>query len=211
MTMKRQLGGRLKKLEIELTSACNAKCPLCMRTKIDNLNINHYTLEDIVNIFGDVDLTDISIKFCGVLGDPIACPELYEITQYFLYKNVRHIEVSTNGGLKSKKFWKEYGELSKESKGRLEVYFSIDGIKTNDYRIGVDLKKVWDNFYAYREAGGRLTWQYIIFDYNKHEVESAKSLAKDLNIRFFTRTAWKNEVSEKDQNTIEKQARDRNY
>jgi len=204
------------KIELELTSACNAKCPLCMRTVLMERNqpvqIDNYTIKEIETYFKDMDLKGATIKFCGVLGDPIACRDLYAITEYFIIeKDVKIIEVSTNAGLKTKEFWSKFGQISKVSGKKLEVHFAIDGLTRNDYRVGVDLKKVWNNVNAYLDAGGSGVWQYIVFDYNEHELEDAKKLSKKKGMRFITRIAWKNQISKRDKAKIVRKSIRRNY
>lgn len=205
----------MKAIEIELTSACNARCPLCMRTRLIekgiSVQIEHYTIDDIKRYFDPIDMKDMRIKFCGVLGDPIACPDLYEISEYFLEKEVKHIEVSTNAGLKTTKFWEEYGKLSSKSNNRLEIHFAIDGVYTNYYRVGVNLDKVWKNVDTYLDAGGFASWQFIIFDYNKDEVPIARTMARDKGMKFITRTAWKNDATEIEQKEIKRKTENRDY
>ena len=57
--------GVVKKLHIELTNACNSKCPLCPRTGtpiVGNSGIKNLTLEDIKKInFQNLEV----ISFCG--------------------------------------------------------------------------------------------------------------------------------------------------
>jgi len=205
----------MKALEIELTSACNARCPICMRTRLIEKGIpvkkEHYSLDNIKQYFDPIDMKGMRLKFCGVLGDPIACPELYEISEYLLNREVKHIEVSTNAGLKTSKWWEKYGELSANSDNRLEIHFAIDGVNTNDYRVGVNLEKVWNNVDMYLNAGGFASWQYIIFKYNEHELDEARTIAKDKGMKFITRTAWKNDVSEVEQNEIKRKAENKDY
>jgi len=205
----------VKSIEFELTSACNAYCPECKRTMLavkgEPVKPRHYNIWEIEKYFDPVDLRGFWIKFCGVLGDPIACPDLYDISKYFLEKGVEHIEVSTNAGLKTMAFWKRYGELSKEYPDRLEIHFAIDGLTSNDYRVGVNLDKVWNNVNTYLDAGGKACWQYIIFDYNKYEVEGARKLSEKKGMPFITRTAWKNDATKDERQEIENMAINRSY
>lgn len=202
----------MKSIEFELTSACNARCNICQRTlmakKGTPVKIQHYSIEDIERYFDSVDMRGWKLKFCGVLGDPIACPDLYNITEYFIDKGVSHIEVSTNGGLKTKDFWRRYGKLDKTV---VNIHFAIDGVDTNYYRVGVDLKKVWNNVNAYLDSGGTASWQFIIFDYNKHEVEMARKIAKEKGMTFITRTAWKNDTSKNEMKKIYVQSLTKDY
>jgi molybdenum cofactor biosynthesis enzyme MoaA len=193
----------VKRLEIELTTICNAACPICRRTRAINsgkdIGVKQLTLSDIKSILGKQNMTNVKVKLCGVLGDPLACNELYDIVDYLVNeKHIRYIDISTNGGLKSIKYWKRLGRLSKNSNGRFVVKFAIDGVTRNDYRVNVDTNKVWNNFNAFTDVGGHVAWQYIIFDYNKDEVELAKEIAFKRNIPLHTRTAWRNDASEKE-------------
>jgi molybdenum cofactor biosynthesis enzyme MoaA len=188
-------------VEIELSSLCNAKCSACMRTILDERDEWYYkgnvSLDDIIDWFESLDISDTKIKMCGVLGDPMINPELYEIIFYFLYeKNVRDIEMSTNGGTRPIQFWKDLGLLSKQSNKRFHIHWAVDGVTRNDYRENVILDKVWENINAYHSTGGHSIWQYIIFDYNESEVEMARTKAKENGMKFATRVSWRN-TSEK--------------
>ena len=74
-------------IEIELSSLCNAKCSGCMRTILDNQGKYYYKgnllLDDIIDWFEPLDISNTKIKMCGVLGDPMINPELYEIIFYY--------------------------------------------------------------------------------------------------------------------------------
>jgi len=184
-------------VEIELSSLCNAKCSACMRTMLDLHNKPYHkgnlTFDEIQKWFDNIDLTQTKFKLCGVLGDPMINPELYDIIFYLLYeKNVREIEMSTNGGTRSTKFWEELGLLSSNSNKRFYIHWAIDGATRNDYRENVDLNKVWQNVDAYHSKGGHSIWQYIIFDYNEHEADLARQMAKEKGMKFATRKSWRN-------------------
>ena len=119
-----------------------------MRTMLDDKGIDYYkgniSYSEIVKWFKTQDLSETKIKLCGVLGDPIVNPELEDILDYLLYqKQVKNIEISTNGGIRTKKFWINMAELSKFSKGRMEVHWAIDGVTMNNYRENVNLEKVY--------------------------------------------------------------------
>ena len=183
--------------EIELSSLCNAKCSGCMRTMLDNKGIDYYkgniSYDEIVKWFKDIDLTQTKFKLCGVLGDPIVNPDLENILEYLLYqKKIKNIEISTNGGLRNEKFWKELAELSLYSDKRMEIHWAIDGVTRNDYRENVDLAKTWMNFNTYLNNGGNLIWQYIEFDYNKDQIPLAQKIAKEKNIKLYIRKSWRN-------------------
>ena len=205
----------MKSIEFELTSACNAYCPMCKRTILADrgypIKPRHYSISDIKKYFDPIDMKGFWVNLSGVLGDPIACPDLYDISEYFMKKEIEYMVVSTNAGLKTMTFWKRYGELSNKYEDRIDVHFAIDGLTRNDYRVGVNLKKVWNNVNAYLDAGGKAVWQYIIFDYNKHEIEEARKLSKEKGMPFITRTAWKNDTDSSEKIKIENIALNKDY
>ena len=205
----------MKSIELELSSACNAYCPMCKRTILADrgypIKPRHYSISDIKKYFDPIDMKGFWVNLSGVLGDPIACPDLYDISEYFMKKEIEYMVVSTNAGLKTMTFWKRYGELSNKYEDRIDVHFAIDGLTRNDYRVGVNLKKVWNNVNAYLDAGGKAVWQYIIFDYNKHEIEEARKLSKEKGMPFITRTAWKNDTDSSEKIKIENIALNKDY
>ena len=170
------------RIEFEISSLCNALCSGCQRTMMDLKGKYYYkgniTITQMCEWFDDVNLKDARIKLCGVLGDPIINPDC--------------IEISTNGGMRTAKFWKDLAELSKLSDKRLYVHWSIDGVTRNDYRENVNIDKVWENFHTYYDAGGKAIWQYIHFDYNADEIPLAKQKAKELEIELKIRVSWRN-------------------
>jgi len=185
------------RIEFEISSLCNATCSGCQRTMLDNRGQYYYkgniSISQMYDWFDDVNLKDARIKLCGVLGDPIVNPDCIDICSYLLLeKHVKNIEISTNGGTRTKKFWTELAELSKYTNKRLYVHWSIDGVTKNDYRENVNIDKVWDNFYTYYNAGGKCIWQYIHFDYNADEIDLAKKKAKELDIELKIRVSWRN-------------------
>ena len=185
------------RIEFEISSLCNALCSGCQRTMMDNKGEYYYkgniTMSQMYDWFDDVNLKDARIKLCGVLGDPIINPDCVEICTYLiLEKKVKSIEISTNGGMRTSKFWTELAELSKLSNKKLYVHWSIDGVTKNDYRENVNIDKVWENFYTYYNAGGKAIWQYIHFDYNADEIPLAKKKAKELGVELKIRVSWRN-------------------
>ena len=190
------------RIEFEISSLCNAKCSGCQRTMLDDKGEYYYkgniSMVQMNEWFDDVNLKDARIKLCGVLGDPIINPECVDICSYLiLEKKVDRIELSTNGGTRGEKFWKDLAEISHLSKrdndlSGLVVHWSIDGVTKNDYRENVSLEKVWKNFNIYHKNKGRSIWQYIHFDYNADEIELAKKKAQILNIPLRVRVSWRN-------------------
>ena len=190
----------LKKIELELSTYCNAKCPLCARTQfIDNVDLEHISLKDIIRLFPTLESCEHKqFKFCGVLGDPLMNPEILEITKYIV-KNNGYCNISTNSGIQTEQFWFELGRISAETKN-VYVHFAVDGFEETNhiYRVNIDFNIINRNMQAYFEGGkGDMLggWTYIVFDHNEHEVELAKKRATELNLDFVIRTGMRNSLS----------------
>jgi MoaA/NifB/PqqE/SkfB family radical SAM enzyme len=180
----------IKKLEIENSSICNAACPQCLRenfpgdySRFDQTYLStdffQYRIPD--KIYNNIS----SILLSGSLGDPCSAPNILEVCKILKEKAPQaRINISTNGGMKSTKFWKEMGSiLSKHDK----IIFAIDGLEdTNDiYRVNVKWKKVIENSSAFIDSGGSADWQFIVFKHNEHQIEQARQLSKDLGFENF--------------------------
>ena len=189
----------IKKIEIELSTRCNARCPGCARTlegkTNPNVNLNDITLENYKKILHSNEyIANKEIFYCGVLGDPLINPEFYEICEYTLTMNPQIIIVSTNGGLRNKEYWTKLGKLSSNNP-KLDIRFCVDGFeKTNHlYRVGVEWNKLLENMTAYSNAGGNGHWIYNPFDHNINDIDQAKNLANDLGFNFSIRYSMKQE------------------
>lgn len=182
------------KIELEITSDCNAACPGCARTlNSDLLQINSFTLQDLQRIFPSKDIKNNQFKFCGVLGDPIVNPDCLKMIEWLVY-NGGYCEISTNGGYNNADWWSRLGQVASAYPGMLHIHFCADGHKETNhiYRVNTVWKVLERNIAAYTDAGGVGTWIFIVFDHNEHEVEEARQLAQQLGFRFATRTGMRN-------------------
>ena len=182
----------IKEIHIEPTSLCNAHCPQCARNiHGEGLNPNIKLQSLDLNWFKN-NLTPDTIKglnkifFCGNVGDPAATPELLEIIAYLKKHNAELIiGLNTNGGLKTAEWWHTLGHLLN---GKFDYcVFSIDGLEDTNhlYRVNVEWKKIMENVRAFISAGGSAHWDMLVFDHNKHQIDSASRLAKELGFTWF--------------------------
>jgi MoaA/NifB/PqqE/SkfB family radical SAM enzyme len=189
----------IKKIELEITSNCNAACPGCARTlNPDLLTINTITFADIKRIFPTKEhINGKQFKFCGVLGDPAFNPECLDMVKYFT-DHGGFCQISTNGGIQTAEWWWQLGAISLETK-LLEVNFCVDGHKETNhmYRVNTKFNIIERNMEAYKAGGlgfAQATWIYIVFDHNEHELEAAKEHARSLGFKFATRTGMRNSM-----------------
>jgi MoaA/NifB/PqqE/SkfB family radical SAM enzyme len=198
-------------LQLEISSNCNLGCPGCVRTVYDPIssyddpaqditieNLRVSTHPDIAkNKFLSVDtvkqlLSATSsqqvkrIEFIGTIDDPLMHPQFLEIIEHIVSLNTISIVIHTNASLRNPQYFADMARILEDP--RHVVCFSIDGLQdTNSlYRRGSQWQKIMDNAQAYIQAGARSRWQYLIFDWNKHQVEQAKQLAAQMGFTEFT-------------------------
>ena len=205
----------INKIELEITSNCNAACPGCARTQnIDILEINSFTIANLKCMFPDErHITGKQFKFCGVLGDPIANKDCFEMIKYLVSHN-GYCQLSTNAGLQSTSWWKQLGELSSET-NLVDVNFCVDGHRETNhiYRVNTIFDVIEKNMQAYADGGNGkalASWIYIVFDHNEYELPIAQEHAERLGFKFATRTGMRNsyhnwvaDIRKKDKDTRE--------
>lgn len=173
---------RIKRIDLEITSFCNIKCSGCTRelaSQKDYFNNREIlSLELIKQKFRKEDWPEIKIlNLCGSIDEPTSHPEFFDIIKFFKEWEI-YISISTNGSIRSESWWTELGSILKDVKHH--VIWGIDGIdETSEiYRQGSKFSKVQKNFRAFNKAGGRSTWQFIVMEHNKHQLDSLQEIAK---------------------------------
>ena len=80
----------------------------------------------------------------------------------------------SNGGLRNKEWWSELGSVL--SNPFDACYFGIDGLSDTNHihRVNVSFDKVMENAEAFITAGGRAHWEFLVFDYNEHQVDKSR-------------------------------------
>lgn len=168
-------------IDIELTSYCNIRCKGCFRVlskEADKiLNKEILDLKTLRERFQKQFFPNIKIiNFCGSIDEPISHPQFFDVIKHFKDWGV-HINVATNGSLRTEKWWQELAEVMPENH---RVTWGIDGANelSEIYREGSSFKKVQKNYRAFNQAGGKSNWQFIVFEHNEHQLEQAKEIAK---------------------------------
>ena len=178
---------------LELTDKCNAACPMCGRTqqanhcrtdksKVKNIEL---TLNDIRKAFTPELCRQIrQIDLCGGLGDPPAASQCLEICDYLVDQGVT-VTLSTNGGLRSKRWWRSLGEIFNANDSLVE--FHIDGLEDTNhlYRVNTRFDKIIDNASHYLQSGATAEWHFILFQHNQHQVEEAVALSRGMGFSQF--------------------------
>lgn len=187
----------VREVHLELSTNCNASCPLCPRTFFgyphnSGYPITELGLSDIQNIFENATGTRSwypnlllqldEIKINGNLGDFMLARESLEIIEYFRAHNPRlHIRIHTNGGARNAEFW------TRLAASKPVVCFALDGFEDTHslYRKDTKFETVLNNAKTFIAAGGIAIWKMIKFDHNAHQIEEARALSQELGFYRF--------------------------
>lgn len=173
----------IRTVEIELSSFCNAACPLCPRNVFGypyhngfaptNLSLEHIKKILDIEFLKQVD----KILLEGNLGDFIMNPEAIDIIEYIRNANPNLlIYAVTNGSAGTEQFWKDLARLN------VQVEFSIDGLEDTHsiYRRNTSWKKIIRNAELFIAADGHAVWKMIKFDHNQHQIEQCQRMSQEL-------------------------------
>ena len=174
-------------LDFELSSICNAGCPVCSRRIYGSFNPfeqTYWKFEDIKRVVG-VDLVK-QLKFfnvCGNFGDGMGNPDIVKVAEWVKLNNPEcEFHISTNGGIGDTTQYKKLAELD------VRITFGIDGYgdKNELYRINAKWDKVYENFKTFskykKHTDQRFTIQFLLWDQTRDQIEQIVKLAEESNI-----------------------------
>jgi len=176
----------IRSVHIELTTKCNARCPMCMRNyRGFDYNSGYpdteLTLEDIQHILTpDILKTIDHVNFNGNLGDFASAREALEIVEYLVSHNIA-VNINTNGSLRTKTWWQ------KLASPKVTIGFALDGLADTHarYRQDTDWHRIIQNAQAYIAAGGRAIWRFVPFEHNRHQEAECRALAREMGFVSF--------------------------
>ena len=207
--MLRLLMAKIKHLDIEVSSTCQAACPMCARhtagkTTIDPVN---QTLADVKRTYREISKGLETITMCGNIGDTMGNKEIALICRWFIMRNPDiEITIHTNGGLGNPKTYKELALLG------VRIVVAIDGMEdTNHYhRVGVKWSNLLKNLEAYQSGFenkikvrwtekrnnngnvgeyGMIEIQMLIWQHNQHQVLEMADFAQQHKANLWYRRA----------------------
>ncbi len=173
-------------LTIDPTNICTLRCPFCPTGQQRNSRPKEAMFfQNFKKIIDELGPYLIHIDFCN-WGEPLLNKELFDMIAY-AKKFFIDTKVDTNLNYLSEE---DAEKMILTGLDRLIV--SIDGTSQetySKYRVGGDFHKVINNLKTLIEKKKELnrknpfiTWQFLVFRHNEHEIEEVKRLGRELGV-----------------------------
>ena len=193
---------RPRRIRIEASSACQLRCPSCPTTTKETLSVIGKGLLTFDNFRKLVDknpwIEEIELSNYGEI---FLNPQLVEIIGY---AHERGVALTCDNGTNFNHVRDEAAEALVKF-GFCSITCSIDGASPETYaiyRARGDFNRVIANIRLlnrYKEQYGSpfpfLTWQFVVFGHNEHELSAARDLARELGMAFYAKLSWDSQFS----------------
>jgi len=172
--------------QIEPTTHCNLRCPLCPVTEGMDRPSAHMDADlfrKLIDETGDYAL----IALLWDWGEPFVHPQIYEMISYAKRKNMALV-CSTNGHT----FAKETNARRLVESGLDTVIFAVDGITQESYQryrypgnletVLRGIRNVVEQRKALRSKTPLIVFRFLVMRQNEHEIPDLKRLVCDLGV-----------------------------
>ena len=184
-------------IRLEACSACQLRCPSCPTTTGHTEEVvgkSVLKLADFVKLVDDNPWIG-SIELSNY-GEVFLNPDLLGIFRHAHERNVT-LEIANGANLNHARDEVLEGLVRYRV---AKVLCSVDGASQETYaryRVRGNYKRVIGNIrrinHFKRTLGSelpRLSWQFIAFGHNEHEIPAARTLAQELGMQFYVKLSW---------------------
>jgi len=193
---------RPRRVLLETTNRCNLNCPYCLVGMQNDLVAKHgnaahdllsrpmgtMSEEVFERIRAEIKAFGIESVLLHFQGEPFLNRMTPEFTRR-LKEDGLYVGIFTNGLAFNDRNIAEVAAAKPDL-----IRFSVDGASEETYqknRVGGVFAKVVSNMRKMKVAVGdgptRLEWQFLPLRNNEHEVETARAMAEDIGVHFFTK------------------------
>jgi MoaA/NifB/PqqE/SkfB family radical SAM enzyme len=186
-----------QKIRLDASTVCQLRCPVCPTSLGEtgkNLGAGFLSFKNFKKfIESHPRITNIELSNWGEI---FLNPELIKILEYAYLK---HVKLSAENGANLNTVSENTIEAMVRYRLR-DLCCSIDGTSQETYshyrrngnfhQVIANIKKI--NFYKklYNSPFPRMTWQFVAFGHNEHEINRARKMASKLGINFFLKLNW---------------------
>ena len=120
---------------------------------------------------------------CGNNVDPIYLSQFLQLCPRLKENNCK-INITTNVSAKTKSWWKKLNSILDEND---ILQFSIDGLEDTNhlYRKNAKWNSIMEGIKVFAERKCKLSWKYIVFKHNQHQLKDAKGLSEKFGFDHF--------------------------
>lgn len=181
-------GAPVRSFNMEITNRCTLSCSECART--DNPwvlnNLTQLPVELLQRLFPVSErqqLSGVKINLCGTYGDCIYHTRFHDVIAHLKAAGLS-VMIETNGSHRPMAWWEKTCALLDD---RDAITFSVDGLEDTNHLYRVNSR--WSDIIAAMEYCAPrvfVSWKFIIFRHNEHQLEQARTLAARLGVRDIT-------------------------
>lgn len=202
-----------RKIRLEASSVCQLRCPSCPNTSgamQPTIGKGFLKPDDFQNLVDDNPwIREIELSN---YGEMFLNPDLLEIIEY---AHARQVLLRANNGVNLNYVHEEVlAGLVKCSFRSMTC--SLDGASNRTYsryRVNGDFERVVENIRKinslkrlYQSRYPMLTWQFVVYGFNEHEISMARDMATALNMAFRLKLSWDPAFSPvRDQEAVKKE------
>jgi MoaA/NifB/PqqE/SkfB family radical SAM enzyme len=193
---------RPRQIRLEASSACQLRCPSCPTTTKATrpvIGSGWLRFSDFRQLVDDNPWVE-EIELSNY-GEIFLNPQLPQIMEYAQRRGL--VLTCDNGA-----------NLNRVSEEALEALVrfrfhsltcSIDGASPDTYgvyrirgdfnRVIANIRRINHHKETYESRFPLLTWQFVVFGHNEHDLPAARQLARELNMTFYAKLSWDSQFS----------------